>query len=68
VWIWKPLEAGSCGLEWLIQRERERERESERGGYATRIAVMNLISVHVQVVNAEQQGFSSREDEERIKV
>ena len=48
MWIWKPLEAGSCGLEWLIQRRRER-----RGRGRHMIAIMNLISVHVQVINAE---------------
>lgn len=25
MWIWKLLEAGSCGLKWSIQRERERD-------------------------------------------
>lgn len=43
--IWKPLEAGSCCLEWLIQRRRERKKG--RGRIRHMIAIMNLISVHV---------------------
>lgn len=49
--IWKPLQAGSCSLEWLIQRRRKRRKE--RGRVWHMIAIMNLISVRVQVINAE---------------
>lgn len=43
--IWKPLQAGSCILEWLIQSRREGEKE--RGRLWHMITIMNLISVHM---------------------
>lgn len=49
--IWRSLEAGSCGLEWLIQRRREVKKDMWMTHHM--IAIMNVISVHVQVINAE---------------
>ena len=41
MWIWKPLKLAAG------------EADSDRGRVRHMIAIMNLISVHMQVINAE---------------